>query len=104
MAHEEVDWPAMQEMECSLCKAERDRRNRVMAGDDARVRREPYLSGPFIHKNNEPKYHAMLLRAHEQAKMLRKHVLCVAAVDIPQNPAPIVKTPAKLQQRLQHFL
>ena len=50
MADQEVNWPAMQVMECSLCKAERDRRNRVMAGDDPRVRREPYLSGPFILK------------------------------------------------------
>ena len=65
----------MQDMERSLCKAERDRRNRVMAGDDPRVRSEPYLSAPFIHKNNDPKYHAMLLRAHEQAKRLFKHVL-----------------------------
>ena len=87
MADQEVNWPAMQEMECSLCKAERDRRNRVMAGEDPRVRKEPYLSAPFIHKNNEPKYHAMLLRAHEQAKMQRKHVLWFAAVDTPENPA-----------------
>ena len=46
----------------------------------------------------------MLLRAHEQAKMQRKHVLWFAAVDTPQNPAQIVKTPAKLKQRLQRFL
>ena len=65
MADNDLNWPAMQEMECTICKEERDRRNRVMAGDDPRVRREPYLSAPFIHKNNEPKYHAMLLRAHE---------------------------------------
>ena len=46
----------------------------------------------------------MLLRAHEQAKMQRKHVLWFAAVDTPENPAQIVKTPAKLKQRLQRFL
>ena len=46
----------------------------------------------------------MLLRAHEQAKTLRKHVLWFAAVDTPENPAQIVKTPAKLKQRLQRFL
>ena len=104
MADEGLHWPAMQALECSLCKAERDRRNRVMAGDDPRVRSEPYLSAPFIHKNNEPKYHAMLLRAYEQAKTLRKHVLWFAAVDTPENPSQIVKTPAKLKQRLQRFL
>ena len=104
MADEGLHWPDMQALECSMCKAERDRRNRVMAGDDPRVRSEPYLSAPFIHKNNEPKYHAMLLRAHEQAKSLRKHVLWFAAVDTPENPSQIVKTPAKLKQRLQRFL
>ena len=97
-------WPAMQAMECSLCQAERDRRNRVMDGDDPRVRREPCLPAPFIHKNNEQKYHAMLLRAREQAKMQRIHVLWFCIVDTPQNPAQIVKTPARLKQRLQRFL
>ena len=46
----------------------------------------------------------MLLRAHEQAKIQRKHVLWFAAEDLPDNPAQIVKTPAKLKQRLQRFL
>ena len=68
MSEEEPNWPAMQELECAVCKTERERRNRVMAEEDPRVRQEPYLSAPFIHKNNEPKYHAMLLRAHEQAQ------------------------------------
>ena len=55
MADHDLNWPAMQEMECTICKEERERRNRVMAGEDPRVRREPYLSAPFIHKNHEPK-------------------------------------------------
>ena len=45
----------MQDQECDFCKKERGRRNRVMAAEDPRVRREPYLSDPFIHKNNETK-------------------------------------------------
>ncbi len=68
------------------------------------MRREPYLSAPFIHKNNEPKYHANLLRANEQAKTERKYTLWFAATDIPENPAQIVKTPSRQQQRLQRFL
>ena len=104
MADQNQDWTAMQALECSVCHAERERRNRVMAADDPRVRHEPYLSASFIHKNNEPKYHAMLLRAHEQAKTRRQHVLWFAAVDTPENPAEIVKTPAELKQRLQRFL
>ena len=104
MADDGLNWLALQEMECALCKAERERRNRVMAGRDPRVRREPYLSAPFIHKNNQPKYHAMLLRAHEQANMLRNHVLWFAAVDTPENPAQVARTPAKLKQTLQLLL
>ena len=46
----------------------------------------------------------MLLRAHEQAKKERKHVFWLAAEDRPDNPAQIVKTPAKLKQRLQRLL
>ena len=46
----------------------------------------------------------MLLRAHEQAKIQCKHVLWFAAEDRPDNPAQIVKTPAKPTQRLQRFL
>ena len=83
IADNDLSWPAVQDMECSPCKSERDRRNRVMAGDDPRVRKEPYLSAPFSHKNKKPMYHAMLLRAHAQAKMLRKHVLWLAAMDTP---------------------
>ena len=46
----------------------------------------------------------MLLRAAEQAKTDRKYTLWFAATDTPDNPAQIVKTPGKLQQRLQRFL
>ena len=74
MADNHLKLRAMQEPECSLCKAERERRNRVMAGEDSRVRNEPYLSAPFIHKENWQKYHAIFLRAHEQANMLHARV------------------------------
>ena len=97
-------WADMQCMECSICSAERRRRNRVINGEDPRVRQEPYLSAPFIHKNNEPKYHAMLLRASEQAKTDRQHTIWFAATDTPENPASIVTNPAKLKQRLERFL
>ena len=76
----------------------------LLMPSDPRIREEPFLSAPYIHKNNEPKYHAMLLRAAEQAKRERKHVLWYAAVDCPLNPAEIVKTPAQLQQKLERVL
>ena len=94
----------MQPMACSICKVERNRRNRLLEEVDPRVREEPFLSAPFIHKNNEPKYHAMLLRAAEQAKTDRKYTLWFAAIDTPDNPAQIVKSPGQLQHRLQRFL
>ena len=56
-------WENMRTLECDQCKAERERRNRLVHEDDARLKAEPYLSAPYIHQNNEPKYHAMLLRA-----------------------------------------
>ena len=74
MAAAGTQWNAMQEMECDICRRERDRRNRLLEAEDQRVRHEPFLSAPFIHKNNEPKYHAMLLRAAEEAKTKRRYI------------------------------
>ena len=56
LAAADMQWSSMQILECNICKKERDRRNRLLEGEDARVRQEPFLSAPFIHKNNEPKY------------------------------------------------
>jgi hypothetical protein len=97
-------WGDMQSMECTLCRAERTRRNRLLDGADTRVRQEPYLSAPFIHKNNEPKYHAMLLRAAEHAKAARSYILWFQAIDTPENPAQIVDKSENLGKRLQRFL
>ena len=97
-------WPAIQKLECSVCQAERERRNRVIAADDARVHNEPYLSSLFIHTNNDPKYHAMLLRAHEHAKRARKHVLWFQARDEAENPSQIARDPSKGREKLRSFL
>ena len=59
-------WSAMQEEECEVCKAERGRRNRLVEARDPRILQEPFLSAPYVHQNNAPKYHAMLLRAVEE--------------------------------------
>ena len=96
-------WADMQVMECEECKKERDRRNRLIAENGLRVQREPFVSAPYIHKNNEPKYHAMLLRAAEHSKKMRKYTLWFAAVDTPENPAQVVKDPTKLNARLEDF-
>ena len=97
-------WEDLQKLECPTCSEERSRRNRLLAPNDARVREAPFVSAPYIHKNNQPKYHATLLRAAEDAKMRRKYILWFPATDEPENPAQVSKTPAKLQQRLETFL
>ena len=104
MAREGKEWNDLQKMECKFCKEERNRRNRLLEEEDVRVRREPFVSAPFIHKNNEPKYHAMLLRAAEQAKTDLKYTLWFAAQDVPEDPTQIAKTRLKLPERLQRFL
>lgn len=99
-----TSWGEMQEMECNVCKKERERRNRLIADADARVQSEPFVSATYIHKNNEPKYHAMLLRAAEHAKKTRSYTLWFAAVDTPEKPMQITKNPAKLKEKLNRFL
>ena len=104
MAAAGAAWTEMQSMECEACQKERARRNRLLAPSDKRVTQPPFVDAPYIHKNNEPKYNAMLLRAKENAKINRKHALWFAAHDTPANPAQIVKKPSKLRERLERFL
>ena len=68
MASAGASWKKMQLEECDVCKKERSRRNRLIEADDARILQEPFLRAPYVHQNNAPKYHAMLLRAVEEAK------------------------------------
>ena len=90
--------------ECSRCRDERRRRNGLLDGQSGLVSKEPFSSAPYIHKNNEPKYHAMLLRAAEEGKRMRQHILWFAAVDMPLNPAELVQNPTRLQAKLERLL
>ena len=56
-----ADMVALEEATCAVCTAERARRNRLVAMNDERVRQEPFVGAPYIHRNNEPKHHALLL-------------------------------------------
>ena len=47
-------WSVMQQLECSSCKQERDRRNRLVMPEDPRLKIEPFLSPPYVHQNNGP--------------------------------------------------
>ena len=107
MASAGASWDMMQCQECGVCQAERSRRNRLIDVDDTRVKREPFLSAPYVHQNNAPKYHAMLLRAVEEAKRGSdgpKHILWVRAQDTPHNPKEIAATPAKVDKQRDRFL
>ena len=97
-------WQTMQAMECDYCASERERRNRLILPSDPRVNEEPFLSAPYMHKNNEPKYHAMLLRSAENAKKNRQYILWFCAQDTPDNPAQIAKNPHELKARLEKLL
>ena len=110
MAKEGGTWEEMQSLErdqCKLCHTERHRRNRLVGGNDSRLREEPFLSAPYVNRNNEPKYHAMLLRAVEVAKHAPggpKYILWVCAQDEVHNPKEIGRNPAMIDQKRERFL
>ena len=98
-------WEDMQNLErnlCEICHTERQRRNRFVESNDHRLRQEPFLSSPYVNRNNEPKYHAMLLRAVEMAKRVPdrpKYILWVCAQDELHNPKENVTNPAMVDRK-----
>ena len=107
MALKGSSWMEMEELECTTCRSERARRNRLIAPNDPRILKEPFLSAPYVHRNNEPKYHAMLLRAVEQAKRGEggpKCILWVRAQDMPHNPKEIASTADKVDKKRERVL
>ena len=94
----------MRGMESRTCHEERQKRTRFVEDGDPRLRSTEFPFAPYIHKNNQPKYHAMLLRAHELAKHNREYVLWFAAVDEPDNPAQITSKPSQLEKKLERLL
>ena len=107
MAVAGAPWSEMQALECDECKKERQRRNRLLEARDPRLLQEPFLSAPYVHRNNEPKYHAMLLRAVELAKRATggpKFILWVRAEDTIQNPREVTATPEQLNKKRERFL
>ena len=107
MAMRGASWQDMVALECRACQLERDRRNRLVAPMDPRVKEEPFASAPYIHKNNEPKYHALLLRAMEHAKRggrTPQHVLWVTADDVPANPAEVEGTEEQVAHKRHRWL
>ena len=97
-------WEAQVAQECAECRKERERRNRLLSPQDPEVQEPRFLDAPYVHQNNEPKYHALLLRAYEYAKRHEKHCLWFKAHDTICNKAEIPKDPAKLRAKKERFL
>ena len=107
MAMQGDTWTAMCKLECAVCQTERQRRNRLMEHKDPRVKKQPFVQAPYLHKNNEPKYHAQLVRAVENAKRggeVPKHILWVVAEDTPANPAEIDADAKQLAKKRSKWL
>ena len=99
MAKEGTTWTSQVSMECKACEEERRRRNRLLKPQDARLHEEPFVSAPYVTKNNDPKYKAMLLRAVQDAERTQKEardILWVASEDKISNLTGAHK---RLQQR-----
>jgi hypothetical protein len=67
----------------------------------------PFLDAPYVHQNNQPKYHAMLLRAVEHAKRgwsSPRQLFWVKAIDSPLKPSDIGRTPEEVDKKLARFL
>ena len=94
-------------MECHICQTHRENRKRLIAANDPRIHEPAFVQAPYVHQNNEPKYHAMLLRSVEQAKHRfdsPRHILWVTAEDEPHNQKEICDNPAKMHKKLDLFL
>ena len=74
-------WAEQVAQECAVCGAERSRRNRLLSPQDPEAQQDKFVDAPYIHQNNEPKYHAALLRSREYAKRHGIHCLWFQAVD-----------------------
>ena len=98
------DWSDMQALECAICKEERARRRRVMRKEDDWLAREPFVSAPYIHALNWPKYHALTLRAIGFAKAGGKRLLWVTAVDRPVTKDDQILSAEALQRRREQWL
>ena len=78
-----------------------------MDAGDARLKEEPFLSAPFIHQNNQPKYNAALLRAEEHAKHHPsgpQRILWVVAQDTPNNDELRRLSAAQIQAKRRRWL
>jgi len=87
-----------------VCIAQRRRRNRLLGPKDTRVHQPFFLGALFVHQHNEPKYHALLLRAVEHAKrggQALAQILWVVAQYSPLNPEEFAASLAQMEVKRQ---
>jgi hypothetical protein len=97
-------WRVLFARECSLCKARREGRNRLLSAGDPSVQQPPFIDAPYVHRNNEPKYVVANVRAQEVAKRNRSFCYWFKAEDDIQNPEERPKDQTKLEAKLERFL
>ena len=79
-------WERRQEMECAICKAERQRRIRVLSClpmEEQADTLHAFVDAPYIHPYNKPKYHAQICHALQFAKQRERKVYWCVAMDWP---------------------
>ena len=72
------------DLECNVCKDERQRRNCIISTSDvntARYKEDPFQNAPFVNPLRYPTAHAEHLRALEFARMNKSRVMWTTAYD-----------------------
>ena len=78
-----------------------------MSARDHRLGEAPFLDAPYIHQHNEPKFHALLMRATEHAKRCAdgpKYTLWIVAQDTPVNPDEIGPDASQVEKKRAKWL
>jgi hypothetical protein len=103
---EGTSWEDRQESECHVCKAERARRCRLLAGpEDEQLNEEHFVKAPYVHHFNQVKYRTLIWRASNYARRLHLRLHWVQAVDRPvASEADVLKGVALARGREKWLL
>ena len=100
-------WTELTDLECSTCAKERGRRNRIIEPQDPRISQKHFVDALYVNPHNDPKYHACLVRAEENAKrgaQTPSHVLWVIAEDSAKDATQVAKTATQMQRKRRQWL
>ena len=104
-----ANWRRRRSQECEKCATERKRRCRVLDSSDLSPALEDdarFQDAPYIHANNEPKYHASQIRALHFAKARKTMVLWFFAEDRPLTQhidTELVGKPMNINERRKQW-